>query len=259
MSSRLRALLLLVAALAAALPARADPGARLSVAAAANLSFALGPLDDAFMRANPDVAVTSATGASGDLVAQIEHGAPFDVFLSADLHFAQVLVNAGAAQAGSLNTFAVGRLVLWTTRDGIDVSRVAQAVRSPLVRRIAIANTTTAPFGRAAMQAMERLGVWADAQSKLVVGENISQATQFVETGNADMGFVALSMVLAPRLKGNGTWAEVPGSLYDPLEQGAVVTRHGSSNPAAERYIQFLHTGAARDVLERYGYHFHVP
>jgi molybdate transport system substrate-binding protein len=206
------------------------------------------------MKADPEVAVTVSTGASGDLVAQIEHGAPYDVFLSADLHFAQVLTSAGAADPQSLSTFAYGRLVLWTTRAGIDVTDVASAVRNPAVQRLAIANTSTAPYGRAARQALEKLGVWADAQPKLVVGESISQTTQFVETGNADAGFVALSVVLSPKLKGRGAWSEVPAALYEPLGQAAVITGHGAGNPAAERYLAFLHGAAARAVLEQFGY-----
>jgi molybdate transport system substrate-binding protein len=251
-----RLLLLLATAVAVRNPSRADDAqpAPLSVAAAANLAFALDALNGEFKKADPDVAVTSATGASGDLVAQIEHGAPYDVFLSADLHFAQVLVKAGGADPGSLTTFAVGRLVLWTTRPGIDVADIAAAVRNPSVQRLAIANTSTAPYGRAAKQALEKLGVWADAQPKLVLGESISQTTQFVDTGNADAGFVALSVVLSPLLMGKGKWSEVPEGLYDPLGQAAVITSHGSRNPAAARYLEFLRSAPARAILERYGY-----
>ena len=200
-----------------------------------------------------------STGASGDLVAQIEHGAPYDVFLSADLHFAEVLVAKGAADPKSLNTFAYGRLVLWTTRPGLDVSDVAATVRSPAVQHLAIANTSTAPYGRAARQALEKLGAWADAPPKLVVGESISQTVQFVETGIADAGFVALSVVVSPKLKGKGAWSEVPAALYDPLGQASVVTGHGAGNPAAERYLAFLKGTSARAILEQFGYRTPVP
>jgi molybdate transport system substrate-binding protein len=233
--------------------------APLRIAAAANLAFAMDALDAEFAKADPDVAVTVSTGASGDLVAQIEHGAPFDVFLSADVHFAQVLASAGAADPKSLNTFAYGRLVLWTTRPGIDVSDVASAVRNPAVQHLAIANTATAPYGRAAKQALEKLGAWTDAQPKLVVGESISQTTQFVETGNADAGFVALSVVVSPKLKGKGTWSEVSQDLYEPLGQASVITVHGSGNPASAQYLAFLRGPAARAVLERFGYRMPNP
>lgn len=243
-----------LAALAPARAADAPPTATLSVAAAANLSFALDALDAAFREAAPDVAVTSMTAASGDIVAQVEHGAPYDVFLAADRHFPQVLADAGQADARTLTTFAVGQLVLWTTRPGLALTDVAAAVRDPQVRRLAIANVRTAPFGRAAEQALHRLGVWSVAAPKLVVGESISQATQFVATGNADAGFVALSVVLAPKLKGQGRYLEVAPDLYDPLDQGAIITRHGAANPAARRYLAFLQGPAARAILVSFGY-----
>jgi molybdate transport system substrate-binding protein len=256
MTSR-RLLLVALLALQAASPSRA--GQAVSVAAAANLSFALEALDAEFKSEHPDVAVTSATGASGDLVAQIEHGAPYDVFLSADLHFAQKLANDGAADPKSLSVFAVGALVLWTTRDAVSIIDVTSLVWDPAVKRLAIANMTSAPFGRAAKQALVKLRDWDEAQPKLVVGESISQTTQFVETGNADAGFVALSVVLSPRLKGKGRYIEVPPNLYDPLEQGAVVTTHGAGNASARLYIAFLGGAQAREILGDFGYRIPVP
>jgi molybdate transport system substrate-binding protein len=249
-----------IAAFAAAVlsaVARADePAAHgaLSVAAAANLVYALDALDAEFAKADPGVTVTSATGASGSLVAQIEHGAPYDIFLSADPDFPRALVKAGQGGAGSLTAFAVGRLVLWTTETGVDVSDISAAVRSLTVKKLAIANVTTAPFGKAAKEALEKLGAWDDVQHKLVVGENISQAAQFVDTGNADAGFVALSIVVSPKLKDKGRWTEVPAVLYGSLEQCAVITAHGSANPAAARYIAFLQSPAARAILVKFGY-----
>ena len=234
--------------------AEAPPPGALSVAAAANLVYALDALNAEFGRSAPEVAVTSTTGASGSLVAQIAHGAPYDVFLSADRGFAQALVVAGNADAKTLSAFALGRLVLWTTREGVDVTDIAAAVRSPLVRKLAVANVDTAPYGRAAEQSLKALGAWDDAKPKIVMGENISQTAQWVETGNADAGFVALSMVVSPRLKGRGRWTEVPASLHEALEQCAVITARGSSNPAAARYVAFLHSQAARSILEAFGY-----
>jgi molybdate transport system substrate-binding protein len=226
----------------------------LSIAAAANLTQVIGALDAGFAAARPDVAVTVALGSSGGLVAQIGNGAPYDVFLSADMGFPEALARAGHAKAASLTPFAVGRLVLWTMKPGVDVTGVAAAVRSPAVHALAIANTATAPYGRAARQALEGLGLWAEAQPKLVTAEDIAQAAQFVETGNADAGFVALSAVLSPALRGRGRWAEVPASLYKPIVQGAIITAHGAGNPAAAAYIAFLRGDAARGALEAAGY-----
>ena len=226
----------------------------LSVAAAANLVYAMDELNAAFRREAPEVVLTATTGASGSLVAQIGHGAPFDVFLSADLDYPQALIKAGNAVPESLTTFAVGRLVLWTTRPGADISSLAAAVADPAIRRLAIAQTSTAPYGRAAREALEKEGLWASVQPRLVTGENITQTAQFVETGNADAGLVALSLVLSPRLKDRGRWTEVPARLHAPLDQGVVITKRGAANPAATRYLAFLRGPEARKILERFGY-----
>jgi len=225
-----------------------------SLAAAANFVYALDALNAAFKKSAPDVAVTVATGASGSLVAQIRNGAPYDLFLSADLDFPQALVKSGHAEARSLTTFATGRLVLWTTKPAVVLDSVTTAVRSDAVRRLAIANVDSAPYGRAAKQALEKLGVWGDVQPKLVIGENITQTAQFVETGNADAGFVALSLVLSPKLKDRGRWIPVPAELHAPLVHGAILTTRGAANPAAARYLAFLRTEPAQKILERFGY-----
>jgi molybdate transport system substrate-binding protein len=256
---KLRRCLLLALALAwsgvrAAESARGEPVETVSIAAAANLVYALDALNAKFKHQAPDVAVTTATGASGSLVAQIKNGAPYDVFLSADLEFPQALVKAGQASALSLVTFATGRLVLWTMKPGLDLSSVAGVVRDPAVQKLAIANAETAPYGRAAKQVLEKLGAWNDAQPKLVTGENITQTAQFVETGNADAGFVALSLVLSPKLKDKGRWIEVDSKLHAPLEQGAVLTNRGATNPAAARYLVFLASPAAKKILLDFGY-----
>jgi molybdate transport system substrate-binding protein len=226
----------------------------LSIAAAANLTYALQGLNAEFKRIAPDVAVTSATGASGSLVAQIKNGAPYDIFLGADLDFPRALIKAGQANAATLTTFAIGRLVFWTAREGIDVSDIAAAVRSPAVHKLAIANPDTAPYGRAAKQALVKLGAWEDARPKIVIGENISQTGQFVETGNADAGFVAMALVVSPKLEDKGHWTEVPATLYESLEQAAVVTAHGAANPAAAQYLKFLRSPGARHVFQQLGY-----
>ena len=234
--------------------ARAPAAEQVSVAAAANLAYVLEPLNAAFMASDPGVSVTSATGASGGLVAQINNGAPFDVFLSADLDFPRKLIAAGGAGGSSPVTFAFGRLVLWTTRADLTLGSVESAVRDPSVRKVAIANPRTAPYGLAAQEVLARLGLSGDAGPKIVVGENITQTAQFVSSGNADIGFVALSLVVAPNLKEKGRWIEIPRSLYPPIAQGAVLTKRGASNPAARRYLEFLASKAAREVFARFGY-----
>lgn len=250
MSRPLQALLVLLGGVFSTVSAAAD----LSVAAASNLVYALDELNAEFQRIAPDVTLSVSTGASGNLVAQIGNGAPFDVFLSADLDYPRALIKSGHAVPESLTTFAVGQLVLWTTRPDVEIATLAAAVRSPVVRSIAIAQTETAPYGRAARQALDKAGLWNEVRPKLVTGENITQTAQFVETGNADVGLVALSLVLSPRLKERGRWTGIPPDQYAPLDQGMVITRRGATNPAAERYRAYLRGPEARKILERFGY-----
>lgn len=242
-------LLVILAALAAT--AR---GEILSIAAASNFTYALEALNAEFKKYSPKTAVVVATGASGSLVAQMRNGAPYDVFLSADLDYPRALIKDGDADEKSLMTFATGRLVLWTTRPAIEMKSIADTVRSPAVKKIAIANADTAPYGRAARAALEKLGAWADAKPKLVTGENISQTAQFVETGSADAGFVSLSVVLAPKLKSKGRWLEVPADLHAPLLHGAILTTHGAKKAAAREFLEFLRTPMAERILKEYGY-----
>ena len=236
------------------LPVSARAADKLSIAAASNLVYALESVTAAFKKAEPATEVSVVTGASGTLVAQIQHGAPFDVFLSADLEYPEKLVSLGLADAKTSTTFAVGRLVLWTTRPQVEISSVPVLVRDPKIRKIAVANLTTAPYGKATREVLTKLGLWMEAERKVVIGENITQTAQFVETGNADAGFVAMSLVLSPKLKDKGRWLEIDRSLHSPIEQGAVITKRGGSNPASNRFIKFLTSPEARTIFERFGY-----
>jgi len=247
----LRLIVLFIALLAAGTGRGAE---RVSIAAASDLIFCLEALHAEFARSEPGVNLTVSTGSSGNFFAQIRHGAPYDVFLSADLHYPRELVASGAADGSSITPYAIGRIVLWTTRTDLDTSDLAAAVRHPRARKIAIANPAHAPYGRAAREALEKVGAWSDVQPKLVLGENIAQTAQFVQTGNADAGVVALSLVLAPVLAGVGKWTEIPADFHAPLDQGAVLTNRGSANAAAIRYLAFLRSPGARAIFERYGF-----
>jgi molybdate transport system substrate-binding protein len=229
-------------------------GQHVFVAAAANLGVVLAPLDAEFLKAHAGVAISEEIGASGSLVSQIESGAPYDVFLSADLQYPRKLIEAGGARGSSLVVFAIGKLVLWSTRPGLDLLSVGSVVRNPAVVRLAVANPSTAPYGRAAVEALAKLGLSEEARPKLVYGENVNQTAQFVLTGNAEAGFVALSQVLSPKLKGTGRWVEVPPTAYSPIQQGGVLTLRGVDNPAAREYLEFLATPPARAVFARFGY-----
>lgn len=252
-----RILLVAIASLLAiGLRSSAFGNSAVSVAAAANLIYVLDALNAEFKRVEPAIAVTATSGASGTLFAQIKNGAPFDVFLSADTEYPRQIVEQKLGDAASLRTFATGRLVLWSTRTGLDVSDLVAVVRAPAVRKLAIAQPRTAPYGRAAQAALEKLGVWKEAQLKIVFGENITQTAQFVETGNADAGIVALSLVLSPRLAQKGTWKEIPPDSYASvsLDHAGVLTTRGAANPAAKRYLEFLASEPAKKILREFGY-----
>jgi molybdate transport system substrate-binding protein len=253
---RFRLTFLVVALLAAGTGRGAG---RVSIAAASDLIFCLEALHAEFARSEPAVTLTVSTGSSGNFFAQIRNGAPYDVFLSADLRYPRELVAAGAADGSSLTPYAIGRIVLWTTRTDLDTGDLAATVRNPLAGKIAIANPAHAPYGRAAREALAKVGAWSEVQPKLVLGENIAQTAQFVQTGNADAGIVALSLVLAPVLAGVGQWTEIPAAFHEPLDQGAVLTNRGSANPAATRYLNFLRSPAARAIFERYGFRLPDP
>jgi len=226
----------------------------LSIAAAADLVYCLDDLNAAFEKAHPGTEVKAVTGASGNLFAQIQNGGPYDIFLSADIKYPRELIKAGLADEKSLQSYAVGHLVLWTTREGLDISGGLKALADPAIKKIAIANPEHAPYGRAAKAALENAKLWDTVKDRIVFGENISQTAQFVETGNADAGIVALSLVLSPKLAQKGTYTRIPLADYPRLEQGAVITKKGAANPAAAAYMAFLRSKEARAIFDRYGF-----
>jgi len=227
---------------------------RVIVAAAANLVPVLEALNAGFRRQHPAVELTVTTGASGSIVSQIRNGAPYEVFLSADLDYPRALVAAGQAEADTLVSFAAGQLVLWTIRPALDLGSLEAALRDPALRRLAVANPDTAPYGRAARQVLVGMDLWESPATRIVTGDNVSQTAQFVQTGNVDAGFVALSIVLSPDLRGVGRWIAVPESLHEPLDQGAILTTRGRDNPAARLYLDYLVSPAARQILQDAGY-----
>lgn len=228
--------------------------ATLLVAAASDLVYCIDELGAAFRKEQPTAEVKVTTGASGNFFAQIKRGAPFDVFMSADMDYPRRLVQEGAADPASLKPYAIGRLAVWTFDARFDLGKGMQVFADPRLARVAIANPEVAPYGRAARGALMHHGMWDKVQGKLAIGENVAQAAQFVQTGNAQLGIVSLATVLSPRLKGVGRYYVVPEEGVAPIEQGAVVTRHGQGNPLAARFIQFLQTKAARDILQRSGF-----
>ncbi|MEY2408672.1 MAG: molybdate transport system substrate-binding protein [Verrucomicrobiota bacterium] len=224
------------------------------IAAASDLVFCLDDLNRQFTNAHPGVTLKTSTGSSGNFFAQIQNGAPFDVFLSADMNYPRDLIKAGFAEGSTLVQYATGRIVLWTVRTNLALTNGLLALTDPSVKRVAIANPAHAPYGRAARAALQHAGLWDSIQPRLVLGENISQAMQFVHTGNADAGIVALSLVMSAKSSHQGRYVEVPANTYPPLEQGAVLTRHGADNAAARDYLKFLQTAGAREIFDRHGF-----
>ena len=256
-TSRRLALLLLAFAVCAG-PAPAAGAQKLTVAAAADLRFALDELAAQFRAAHPEVDLAITYGSSGNFFAQIQNGAPFDVFLSADVDFPRRLIAAGLSSKDSLFLYGVGRIVVWVPA-GSPLDPVALGIRvleAPSVRHIAIANPQHAPYGRAAKAALRSLGVYDRVAPKLVLGENIGQAFEFVESGAAEAGIVALSLALAPAVRGHGRYWEVPQEAYPKIEQGGVILSRAPAGPAAQ-FRAFLLSDDARRILKQYG--FSVP
>lgn len=229
----------------------------LRVAAASDLTFVMPDLNRLFATTHPGLTAETILGASGTLVAQIRKGAPFDVFLSADRRYPEALVADGLAVSNSLTHYANGRVVLWTTRAGLDPRVGLSILRDPAVRRLAMANPLHAPYGRAAWDILGRADLWGSWSNRVVLGETVAQTAQWVESGSVEIGLVSRSWVLAPRSGRLGQWWEVPADLHDPLEQVAVVTRQGESHPGANLYRHLLRSNAALGLLERFG--FDVP
>ena len=228
---------------------------QINVAAAADLSVALPEIASDFEKTS-GVVVKLSFGASGALTQQIENGAPFDVFFSADMGYPKQLIADGKGDAATLYRYAVGELVLWTPAESpLDVERKAMEVLlDPSTKKIAIANPQHAPYGRAAEAALKHYGLYEKVSDRLVVGENIAQAAQFVESGNAQVGFVALAHALAPAMKGKGKYWKIPADAYPPLDQGAILIAHSPHPQEAEAFLKYMKSPEALAVLRHYGF-----
>ncbi|MGD0791851.1 MAG: molybdate ABC transporter substrate-binding protein [Terriglobales bacterium] len=231
-------------------------GQEITVAAAADMSAALPQLVAAYTKETGQT-VKLSFGSSGNLANQIRNGAPFDVFFSADEEYPQQLIAEGLASHSkdTLYRYAVGRLVLWVPGDSpLDLSKLGmKALLDPSVKKISIANPAHAPYGRAAEAALRHFGIYDQVSGRLVLGENVSQAAQFVESGNAQAGLIALSHTLAPALKDKGRYWTVPLDAYPTLNQAAVVLSKSKQQDAARKFLDFLRTPEATALLTSYG------
>jgi len=237
---------------------------QITVAAAADLNYALKDLRLRFEHKTGDK-VTLSFGASGNLFAQIQSGAPFDLFFSADEEYPKKLAEAGLAEKASLRTYAIGHLVLWVP-NGVGLDRdhlpgpdtlLRDILLQPSIQHIAIANPKTAPYGRAAMAALEHFGLKDKVAAKLVFGENVSQAAQFVQSGNAQAGLIPLSLAMAPAMQGLGHYWELPADSYPELRQTAVIVSSSKRKATAQTFLDYVTSAEGTAVLEQYG--FRVP
>lgn len=227
-----------------------------TVAAAADLKFALDEVIAEFKKEHAEIDVQTTYGSSGNFFGQLSNRAPFDIYFSADVEHPRKLIEAGHADQASEFQYAIGQIVLWAPKtSALDLEgQGMQSLLDPSVKKIAIANPEHAPYGRAAEAAMKKLGVYDQIRDKLVLGENISQTAQFIETGAADVGIIALSLALAPAMSDKGKHWSVPLDAYPTLEQGGVVLNWAKDPAAAKELRDFVMGETGRTILKRYGF-----
>lgn len=235
-------------------PAGVALAEELTIAAASDLNFAFKELVVEFEKASGHQ-VKLSLGSSGNFYAQIQNGAPFDLYFSADIGYPRKLEEAGLTLPGSLHRYAVGRIVIWTGHESrLDATKGMEVLREPGIKKIAIANPKHAPYGRAAVSAMEHFHVYEQVRDRLVLGENISQAAQFVESGACDIGIIALSLALAPTMKTKGSYWEVPTSAHPALEQGVVILKSSQRQQVAKEFLEFMKGQTGQEIMKRYGF-----
>lgn len=226
----------------------------LRVAAASDLTAALPAITQQFER-DAHCKIVASFGSSGNFYQQLQNGAPFDVFLSADSQYPQKLQDAGLTASKTLTHYALGKLVLWAASNSrIDLSPGVKALLEPAVKKIAMANPQHAPYGKAALAALKTEGVYDQVSSKIVLGENVAQAALFAQSGNVDVGLLPLSLALNPTMKSAGRYIEIPASDYPPIEHAAVVMKSSKNVELAARFVRFLSTPAAQATLKQFGF-----
>lgn len=225
---------------------------KITVAAAADLKFAMDEIVTTFKTSHPGDEVDVIYGSSGKFHTQIQQGAPYDLYFSADIAFPRELAKAGFA-ASEVKPYAFGRIVLWSA--SLDASKMTLAsLTDPKIARIAIANPKHAPYGKRAEEALRASGLWEKVEPKLVYGENIAHTAQFVQTGNAQVGVIALSLAVNPELASKGGYWLIPENLHAPLEQGFVITKRAEGNALARQFADYMSSKPARTVMTKYGF-----
>lgn len=225
---------------------------KVNVAAAANLRYVLEEIKVAYLKTNPKSKVNLTFGSSGTLVQQISNGASFDFFMAADNEFPLKLKDKGLT-VGPMTTYAFGKLALYSTT--LDVEKTGlEALKNPSVKKIALANPEAAPYGERSIQLLKSLELYEKVKAKLVIAENISQAAQYAFTGSAEIGFIALSLALAPEMAGKGSCFVIPVKMYKPVEQACILLKTPVLNTEAARFRKFVLSAATESIWVKYGY-----
>jgi molybdate transport system substrate-binding protein len=246
-----------ICALAITFAAHLCMAQEITVAAAADLQFAMQDIAARFQKETGKT-VKVTYGSSGNFFQQLQNGAPFDMFFSANLDYAKKLEAAGLTVPGSYYEYAKGKIVIWVPNESrLDLSSGMQALSNPSIKKIAVANPRHAPYGQAAVAAMQKENVYEKVKNKLVLGENISETASFVVSGAADVGIVALSLALSPNMKDRGRYVEIPPDEHPPLEQACVILGSSKNKETARQFLAFIKTVAIAGVLRSYG--FDIP
>lgn len=225
---------------------------KITVAAAADLKFAMDEIVTAFKKTNISDEVEVIYGSSGKFNTQIQQGAPYDLYFSADIAFPRALAEVGLA-ASAVKPYAVGRIVLWSA--SMDASKMTlESLLDRKIAHIAIANPKHAPYGKRAEEALRSTNLWDKVEAKLVYGENIAHTAQFIQTGNAQVGIIALSLAVNPELASKGGYWLIPDKLHQPLEQGFVITKRAENNALAKRFSDYMGSQSVRTVMTKYGF-----
>jgi molybdate transport system substrate-binding protein len=226
----------------------------ITVAAAADLNYALKEVAQKF-ESQTAKKVQITFGSSGNFFTGIQNGAPYDIFFSADIDYPRKLEAAGLTEPGTLYQYAVGRIVLWVPNESkLNLNRGVSVLTDPSISKIAIANPMHAPYGRAAVAALKSAKLYDSVSPKFVLGENISQTAQFIQSGNADIGIIALSLAMSPTMSKAGRYYVIPSDTYPPLEQAAVILKSAKDKATTRQFLDFVKSNAGSEVLARYGF-----
>ena len=226
---------------------------KITIAAAADLKFALNEVVTAFKGANPTEEVEVIYGSSGKAHTQIQQGAPYDLYFSADVAFPQELIKGGFSASTEVTPYALGRIVLWSSsRDATKMTLAS--LTDPQIAHIGIANPKHAPYGKRAEEALRASKLWEKVEAKLIYGENITQTAQFVQTGNAEVGILALSIAVAPELSGKGGYYLISDNLHEPLNQGFIILKRAENNKLAKQFADYMGSKDTRAIMTRYGF-----